>query len=333
MFPGISVLLIGISSATNGCAPNAGGLVAIPSPYGSGSLMVPCPEGPKLPPTPSPSMSLGIEHYHESFKKNWHWDIRPDGPNPDRYNDLIRSETVSTCGLEYVECSGSLMPGTTQSEARGISGQLLRRRPSGVSKSMANSPSYLAVPTPMTRSAAESHCARFGGYLPSIHSSEENNLIYDMCKSMFQFSSIPKSEATLEMINEAKESGNYDTKEMCWIGLKRSNDTRSWDDGSASDYSPYLFGPPPNLFGSYDKSTRCGSISQKIIWYGPSSPIPRKRVVMWYYDADCETKELPFICKIPQAPRMPPPNFQTSPALIRLQGGPIGQETFQPLMN
>merc|ERR1719229_79533 len=220
MFPGISVLLIGISSATNamGCAPNAGG-----------SVMVPCPEGPPLPPTPSPSMSFGIEHWHDSFH----------GRDP-KYSSRI--EVVSTCGLEYVECSGKLMPGTTQHEAGGIGRQLSLRRPSGVSKSMANSPSYLAVPSPMTRSAAESHCARFGGYLPSIHSLEENNLISDMCKSMFQFSSIPKSEVTLEMVNEAKEAGNYNTEEMCWIGSKESDGSPSWDDDSAWDYDPFLFG-------------------------------------------------------------------------------------------
>merc|ERR1711933_219486 len=110
---------------------------------------------------------------------------------------------------------------------------------------------------------------------------EENNLISDMCKSMFQFSSIPKSEATLEMINEAKESGNYDIKEICWIGLKRSNATRSWDDGSAWDYSPspYLFGSfSTNFLGSWlhDKSTRCGFIPKNIFRMGRLAPCPEK---------------------------------------------------------
>merc|ERR1719229_1570504 len=155
------------------------------------------------------------------------------------------------------------MPGTTQSEAGYISRKVLLRQPSGVSKSMANSPSYLAVPTPMTRSAAESHCARFGGYLPSIHSWEENNLISDMCKSMFQFSSIPRSEATLEMINEARESGNYNAVETCWIGLKKGPaDSHSWDDGSVWDYQK-----PLDVLSVLSSAGECGVISsQKNTW-------------------------------------------------------------------
>merc|ERR1712048_563907 len=95
-----------------------------------------------------------------------------------------------------------------------------------------------AVPTPMTRTAAESHCAQFGGHLASIHSLEDNDKISDFCRAL----------TPNDLYNNADTPWAVDA---CWIGLKAppgwdGTGTNvyaapfAWDDGSAWDYQNFI---------------------------------------------------------------------------------------------
>merc|ERR1719410_427586 len=255
MFLELSVVLIGVSSAADEKDQIIGGyywIAPVPTSaplhpildreyilYGGGGAY-----GDGSAPTPAPGTSHPTHpHVYAPDGQTNYW--APEQPTSGQ--EWLQAAKEASClqtlqddaMWEYVQCSGRYLRGTSKSEAELLAAKIAIRQPyaRGLSKSMANSRSYLAVPTRMTRSAAESHCAQFGGHLPSIHSSQENDLVSEMCKSMFMFSRMPLSEMVPEMYSEARESGKLFYSELCWMGLKRSNDTNSWDDGSAYDYS------------------------------------------------------------------------------------------------
>ncbi|PIO75721.1 lectin C-type domain protein [Teladorsagia circumcincta] len=128
---------------------------------------------------------------------------------------------------------------------------------------------------------AEDLCVAQGGHLPSIHSKEENELIYWLTTN-----------------------GQAATKESdhTWIGLRRKlflwnyltenqkniYDEWVWTDGTPVDYIEWA----PNQPDNFDKSESCAQM-----FNAATGTVDKQFDEMAWNDIKCSTKMKSFVCK------------------------------------